>query len=184
MTPVNQIEQEFEELRKRSHEAFQVLDQFTQLHSQLEQLTQTQQELDQYLQQVQTLLQASPIANQSLELETQVDHRFTQFHSELLELRQNFEATTYDLQRQLRQDRIQIKHLEQCQQDPDSSQDGRKLAWLEDSLQDLSSLIYADRSALQHLDRRVNQAKRTIDLLSLLGPLSLIIMTVVLLIVR
>lgn len=187
MTAIDQIEKELADLRSRFSQAFQVLDDLSQLQTHFEQLTQTQQDLEVTLSRAQNALQASstPVAlqEQYSQLEAQLEAKYTQLHSELLDLRHSFEATTYDLQDQLHQDRSQLHQLGQHASTP-SSMDNNKLDWLENSMQDLSNLIYADRSALQHLDRRLNHVKRVTDIITIVGASCIFVITVVLFVTR
>jgi len=182
LTAIDQIEKELADLRNRFSQAFQVLDDFSQLQTHFEQLTQTQQDLEATLGRAQNTLQASStpvLQEQYSQLEAQLEAKYAQLHSELLDLRHSFEATTYDLQDQLHQDRNQLHQLGQNANAP-SSMDNNKLDWLENSMQDLSNLIYADRSALQHLDRRLNHVKRITDIITVVGASFLFVITVVL----
>lgn len=187
MKAIDQIERELEDLRSRFSQAFQVLDNFSQLQTHFEQLTQTQQELEQSLSRAKDTLQASSVPAQLQEqytqLESQMEAKYAQLHSELLDLRHSFEATTYDLQDQLHQDRGQFKQLEQNAGIPPGA-DNNKLDWLENSMQDLSNLIYADRSALQHLDRRLNHVKRVTDIMTIVGASCFFVITVILFVTR
>lgn len=183
MTAIDQIEKELADLRSRFSQAFQVLDDLSQIQTHFEQLTQTQQDLEATLSRAQNTLSASstPVALQ--EQYSQLEAKYTQLHSEMLDLRHSFEATTYDLQDQLHQDRNQLNQLGQNATTP-SSMDNSKLDWLENSMQDLSNLIYADRSALQHLDRRLNYVKRVTDIITIVGASCLFVITVVLFVTR
>lgn len=182
MSAIDQIERELEDLRSRFSQAFQVLDGFSQLQTHFEQLTQTQQELEESLDRAKDSLQKSSMSTQLQEqytqLESQIEAKYAQLHTELLDLRHSYEATTYDLQDQLHQDRSQLKQLGQ----PSGSTPGtdhNKLDWLENSMQDLSNLIYADRSALQHLDRRLNHVKRVTDIITIVGASGFFVMTII-----
>lgn len=187
MRPIDQIEKELEDLRSRFSQAFQVLDGFSQLQIHFEQLTQTQAELEHSLSRAKESLRESPIPAQLQEqhnqLETQLEAKYAQLQSELLDLRHSFEASTYDLQDQLHHDRNQLKQLEQSTGTVPGT-DNNKLDWLENSMQDLSNLIYADRSALQHLDRRLNHVKRMTDILTVVGASCFFVMTVIMFVTR
>ncbi|WP_299407417.1 hypothetical protein [Acaryochloris sp. IP29b_bin.148] len=187
MKAIDQIEKELEDLRGRFSQAFQVLDDFSQLQTHFEQLTQAQQELEQSLSQAKDRLQTSSapgqLHEQYTQLEEQFETKYAQLHSELLDLRHSFEATTYDLQDQLHQDRGQLKQLEQTSGIAPGG-DNNKIEWLENSMQDLSNLIYADRSALQHLDRRLNHVKRVTDIMTIVGASCFFIITVILFVTR
>ncbi|NJM64942.1 MAG: hypothetical protein HC851_04375 [Acaryochloris sp. RU_4_1] len=188
MRAIDQIEKELETLRSRFNQAFQVLDGFSQLQTHFEQLTQTQQELEQSLNQAKAALQeSSPPAQlqaQYTQLETQLETQFAQLHAELIDLRHSFEASTYDLQEQLHQDRSQLNQLQQQNLNTTPGVEGNKLDWLENSLQDLSNLIYADRAALQHLDRRLNHVKRLTDLQTIIGAGCFFLMTLIVFVTR
>lgn len=181
MSAIDQIERELEDLRSRFSQAFQVLDNLAQLQTHFEHLTQTQQELEQSLTQAKERLQGSSLPSdlqeKYAELESQFEAKYTQLQSEVLDLRHSFEATTYDLQDQLHHDRTQIKQLEQSSGVVPGG-DNNKMDWLENSMQDLSNLIYADRSALQHLDRRLNHVKRITDILTVGGGVLVFLVTV------
>jgi uncharacterized phage infection (PIP) family protein YhgE len=184
---IDQIEKELETLRSRFNQAFQVLDGFSQLQTHFERLTQTQQELEQSLTQAKAALQeSSPPAQlqEYTQLETQLEAKFTQLHGELIDLRHNFESTTYDLQEQLHQDRRQLNQLQQQNLNTTPGVESNKLDWLENSLQDLSNLIYADRAALQHLDRRLNHVKRLTDLQTIIGASCFFLMTIIVIVTR
>lgn len=188
MSAIDQLEKELEDLRSRFSQAFQVLDGFSQLQTHFEQLTQTQQELEQSLSQAKNSLEdasaPSELQEQYTELESQFETKYAQLQSEILDLRHSFEATTYDLQEQLHHDRSQLKQLEQTATVPDPGADTNKLDWLENSMQDLSNLIYADRSALQHLDRRLNHVKRVTDIITIVGGSGFFVMTIIMIVTR
>lgn len=187
MSAIDQLEKELESLRSRFSQAFQVLDGFSELQTHFEQLTQTQQELEQSLSQAKNSLEEasvpSQLQEQYVELESQFDTKYAQLQSEILDLRHSFEATTYDLQEQLHHDRSQLQQLEQATT-PAPGSDTNKLDWLENSMQDLSNLIYADRSALQHLDRRLNHVKRVTDIITIVGASGFFVMTIIMVVTR
>ncbi len=187
MSAIDQLEKELEDLRSRFSQAFQVLDGFSQLQTHFEQLTQAQQELEQSLDRAKNTLQETSapaqLQEQYSELESQLEAKYAQLQSELLDLRHSFEATTYDLQEQLHHDRSQLKQLEQTA-DSSPGADTNKLDWLENSMQDLSNLIYADRSALQHLDRRLNHVKRVTDIMTIVGASCFFVMTIIVFVTR
>ncbi|KAI9132872.1 hypothetical protein [Acaryochloris sp. CCMEE 5410] len=187
MSAIDQLEKELEDLRSRFSQAFQVLDGFSQLQTHFEQLTQTQQELEQSLSQAKNSLEdasaPSELQEQYTELESQFEAKYAQLQSDILDLRHSFEATTYDLQEQLHHDRNQLKQLEQTAS-PAPGADTNKLDWLENSMQDLSNLIYADRSALQHLDRRLNHVKRVTDIITIVGASGFFVMTIIMVVTR
>jgi len=183
LSAIDRLEKELEGLRSRFSEAFQVLDGFSQLQTHFEQLTRTQQELEQSLSQAKNSLQETSEPAQYAELESQLEAKFAQLQSEILDLRHSFEATTYDLQEQLHHDRSQLKQLDQMTA-PAPGADTNKLDWLENSMQDLSNLIYADRSALQHLDRRLNHVKRVTDIMTIVGASGFFVMTIIIFVTR
>lgn len=187
MSAIDQIERDLQDLRSRFSQAFQVLDDFAQLQTHFEHLTQTQQELEQSLNQAKDRLQDTPVPThlqeKYTELESQFEAKYAQLQSELLDLRHSFEATTYDLQDQLHHDRSQLKQLEKSAGTTPGT-DNNKMDWLENSMQDLSNLIYADRSALQHLDRRLNHVKRVTDIITIVGASCFFIMTVIVFVTR
>ncbi|WP_299484655.1 hypothetical protein [Acaryochloris sp. IP29b_bin.137] len=183
MSAIDQIERELQDLRSRFSQAFQVLDGFAQLQTHFEHLTQTQQELEESLNQAKDRLQDTSVPTHLQEKYTELETQYAQLQSELLDLRHSFEATTYDLQEQLHHDRSQIKQLEQSAGTAPGA-DSNKMEWLENSMQDLSNLIYADRSALQHLDRRLNHVKRVTDIITIVGASCFFILTIMIFVTR
>lgn len=183
MSAIDQVERELKDLRSRFSQAFQVLDGFAQLQTHLERLAQTQEELEQSLSQAKERLQASSSPTDLNDLESKLEDRCSQLHSELLDLRHSFEATTYELRDQLHHEQTQIKQLEKFA-GTTSGADNNKMDWLENSMQELSNLIYADRSALQHLDRRLKQVKRLTDVLTIVGGCCFFIMTLIIFLTR
>jgi len=182
LSAIDQVERELKDLRSRFSQAFQVLDGFAQLETHLERLAQTQEELEQSLNQAKDRLQDSS-TNDFSDLESKIEDRCSQLHSELLDLRHSFEATTYELRDQLHHEQTQIKQLEKFA-GTTSGSDSNKMDWLENSMQELSNLIYADRSALQHLDRRLKQVKRLTDVLTIVGGCCFFIMTLIIFLTR
>lgn len=187
MNEIDQLEQEIIALRQRFAQSSEVLEDLSQIKKKFDNLSNSYQVLQGSIAQAKVFLDTSPtdtIEPRLAQVEAQMDIRHEQLQAQLTNLRFDFEATT----RQLREDSDHdLKKLSQPKlgnELPFGVEDENRIKWMESSLQHLNTSVYADRAMLQKLDRRVNNLKRTIDIVSVIGGVGFTFLILVIVIFR
>jgi chromosome segregation ATPase len=181
LNEIDQLEQELSELRRRFSQSVGVLEELSQVRSQFADLNQTHQALKDNLARAQSFLDKLPAQSGGLDqkfshLESQVEQRHEQLQAQLTNFRFDFDSMT-------RQMREEIDRVNRETNPLDSSGDKNRISldendrlkWLESSLQHLNASIYAEQANLQALDRRLNQLKRTVDIIAMAGFVGIVI---------
>jgi chromosome segregation ATPase len=177
LNEIDQIEQELSELKQRFAQSAQVLDDLAHLKVQFSELTQTYQAIQSSLGQAEQVLKGSPHQSEALgmrlsQIESQFEMRYEQLQVQLTNSRFDFDATNRQLQEKIEQDHQELTRLRQTQQKSFANlDDGDRIQWLESSLQHFNSSMYADRTALQKLERNYNDLKRMVDIIVVVGPI-------------
>jgi chromosome segregation ATPase len=185
LNEIDQIEQELSELKQRFAQSAQVLEDLAQLKVQFSELTQTYQAIQSSLGQAEQILKSSPEQSEALtarlsQMESQFETRYEQLQAQLTNSRFDFDATSRQLQEKIEQDHHVLTQLRQTQEKSFANlDDGDRIQWLESSLQHFNSSMYADRTALQKLERNYNDLKRLLDICMIVGPIVCVAITLV-----
>jgi DNA repair exonuclease SbcCD ATPase subunit len=186
LNEIDQIEQELSGLKQRFAQSAKVLEDLAHLKSQFSELTQTYQAIQSSLGQAEQILKGSPEQSEALstrlsQIESQFETRYEQLQAQLTNSRFDFDATNRQLHEKIEQDHQELARLKQTQdQSSANSEDGDRIQWLESSLQHFNSSMYADRTALQKLERNYNDLKRLVDIIVVIGPIVSILLLVAL----
>jgi DNA repair exonuclease SbcCD ATPase subunit len=172
LNEIDHLEQELGALRQRFAQSAEVLEDLSQIKEKFQTLSDSYQALQGSIDQAKAFLEASPTESRLAQVEAQMDVRYEQLQAQLTNLRFDFEATT----RQLREDADRNLTMPRSTSPSDvkqgplgSIEEDNRIKWIESSLQHLNTSVYADRSMLQKLDRRVSTLKRTIDIIAVAG---------------
>jgi chromosome segregation ATPase len=177
LNEIDQVEQELSELKQRFAQSAQVLDDLAHLKVQFSELTQTYQAVQASLGQAEQILKGSPEQSEALgiklsQIESQFEMRYEQLQAQLTNSRFDFDATNRQLQEQVEQYHQELGRLRQSQDKSSANlDDGDRIQWLESSLQHFNSSMYADRTALQKLERNYNDLKRVVDIIVVVGSI-------------
>jgi SMC interacting uncharacterized protein involved in chromosome segregation len=176
LNEIDQVEQELSELKRRFAQSAQVLDDLAHLKAQFSELTQTYQAVQASLGQAEQILKGSPEQSEALsirlsQIESQFETRYEQLQAQLTNSRFDFEATNRQLQEQVEQYHQELARFRQSREKSSTNLDeDDRIQWLESSLQHFNSSMYADRTALQKLERNYNDLKRVVDIMVVVGP--------------
>lgn len=190
MNEIDQIEQELSELKQRFAQSAQVLEDLAQLKGQFSELTQTYQAIQSSLGQAEQMLKGSPEQSEALgarlsQIESQFETRYEQLQAQLTNSRFDFDATSRQLQEKMEQDHHVLTQLKQTQEKSVANlDDGDRIQWIESSLQHFNSSMYADRTALQKLERNYNDLKRVVDIMMIAGPIACVLIILFVLIFK
>lgn len=189
MNEIDQLEQEFAALRQRFAQSLEVLENLSQVKEKFDKLSDSYQILQSSIDQAKTFLETSSVESvepRLLQLEAQMDVRYEQLQAQLTNLRFDFDAVTRQLREDVERGQQKLTHVMQSSSDQSllSIEDTNRIKWVESSLQHLNSSVYADRSALQKLDRRVTTLKRTIDIVAVIGFVGFMVLGVIFFIVK
>jgi DNA repair exonuclease SbcCD ATPase subunit len=183
LNDLDQLEQELATLRQRVAQSLEIVDDLSQAKQQFAQLSQTHQSLQQTLDEAKTLLAQSPISSsiesRLAQLESQTDIRYEQLQAQLTNFRFDFDAMTRQFQEQLDRSQSKLSYLQRDTEQESQGGDAERLQWLESSLQHLNSTLYADRSTIQNLERRYITLKRMVDIIAVVGFVSIMLMALV-----
>lgn len=186
MNEIDQIEQELSELKQRFAQSAQVLDDLAHLKTQFSELAQTYQAVQSSLGKAEEILKSSPEQSKALgtrlsQIESQFEIRYEQLQAQLTNSRFDFDATNRQLQEKLEQDRQELTRLRQTQEKSSTHlEESDRIQWLESSLQHFNSSMYADRTALQKLERNYNDLKRVVDIIVVVGPIACLLFLIAL----
>jgi DNA repair exonuclease SbcCD ATPase subunit len=182
LNEIDQLERELIALRQRFSQSAEVLEDLAQIKKQFEQLSSSYQVLQAKINQAKTFLENSPtesIEPRIAQVEAQMDVRYQQIQAQLTNLRFDFEAATRQLREDVEQDPKKLSQINLASTTSLGGEDENRVKWIETSLQHLNTSVYSDRSMLQKLDRRVNNLKRTIDIVGGVGGVSLIFLALI-----
>jgi chromosome segregation ATPase len=183
LNDIDQLEQELSALRQRVAQSLAVVDDLSQAKQQFAQLAETHQSLQQALDEAKSLLvqsqNSSSLEPRLAQLESQTDVRYEQLQAQLTNFRFDFDAMTRQFQEQLDRGQGQLSQMKRSGTQEPKGDDSERLQWLESSLQHLNSTLYADRSTLQKLERRYITLKRMVDIIAVVGFVSIMLMGLV-----
>ncbi len=177
MNEIDQIEQELSELKQRFAQSAQVLDDLAHLKVEFSELTQTYQAIQSSLGQAEEILKGTPAQSEVLgkklsQVESQFEMRYEQLQAQLTNSRFDFDATGRQLQEKIEQNHQELIRLRQAQEKFSANpEEDDRIQWLESSLQHFNSTMYADRTALQKLERNYSDLKRVVDIVVVVGPI-------------
>jgi chromosome segregation ATPase len=173
LNEIDQLEQELVALRQRFAQSLQVLEDLAHIKEKFGTLSDTYQVLQGNIDQAKTFLEtaSTPSVEPRLaQLEAEMDIRYEQLQAQLANLRFDSDAAARQLREEVELEQQQLAHLRQnSDQLPGGTEDANRIKWVESSLQHINSSVYADRAALQKLDRRVSSIKRMIDIIAIAG---------------
>lgn len=180
MNEIDQLEQELVALRQRFSQSLEVLEDLSHIKEKFDTLSKTYQILQSNIDQSKIFLENS--STQSVEprlaqLEAEMDVRHEQLQAQLTNLRFDSDAADRQLRKEVELEQQKLANLSQnSDQFQSEGEEPTRIKWVESSLQNISSSLYADRAALQKLDRRVSSMKRMIDIIAVVGFVSFMIL--------
>jgi chromosome segregation ATPase len=185
LNEIDQLEQELVALRKQFAQSLEVLEGLAHIKEKFDTLSDTYQLLQNNIDQAKTFLETS--SPQSVEprlaqLEAEMDIRHEQLQAQLTNLRFDSDAAARQLREEVGLEQQKLANLSQNGELVGGLDDANRLKWVESSLQHLNSSVYADRAALQKLDRRVASMKRMIDIVAIAGFVSFMVLILILII--
>ncbi len=188
MNEIDQLEQELVALRQRFAQSLEVLEDLAHIKEKFGTLSNTYQVLQNNIDQAKTFLEtaSTPSVEPRLaQLETEMDIRYEQLQAQLTNLRFDSDAAARQLREEVELEQQKLAHLSQnSDQLPGGIEDTNRIKWVESSLQHLNSSVYADRAALQKLERRMSSIKRMIDIIAVTGFVSFMVMGLIFFILR
>jgi chromosome segregation ATPase len=180
LNEIDQLEQELVALRQRFAQSLEVLEDLAHVKEKFDTLSETYQVLQNRLDQAKTFLEtASPQAVEPrlAQLEAQMDMRHEQLQAQLTNLRFDSDAAARQLREDVALEQQKLTTLNgNSEQFQGGKEDANRVKWVESALQHLNSSVYADRAALQKLDRRVAGIKRMIDIIAVTGFVGFMVM--------
>jgi chromosome segregation ATPase len=188
LNEIDQLEQELVALRQRFAQSLEVLEDLAHIKEKFSTLSNTYQVLQNNIDQAKTFLEtaSTPSVEPRLaQLETEMDIRYEQLQAQLTNLRFDSDAAARQLREEVELEQQKLAHLSQNgDQLPSGIEDANRIKWVESSLQHLNSSVYADRAALQKLERRMSSIKRMIDIIAVTGFVSFMVMGLIFFILR
>ena len=188
MNEIDQLEQELVALRQRFAQSLEVLEDLAHIKEKFDTLSDTYQLLQSNIDQAKTFLETAStpsVEPRMVQLEAEMDVRYEQLQAQLTNLRFDSDAAARQLREEIELEQQKLAHINQnSDQLPGGIEDVNRIKWVESSLQHLNSSVYADRAALQKLDRRVASIKRMIDIIAVVGFVGFMVMGLIFFILR
>jgi DNA anti-recombination protein RmuC len=189
LNEIDQLEQELVALRQRFTQSLEVLEDLVHIKEKFDTLSDTYQLLQSNIDQAKTFLETAStpsVEPRMIQLEAEMDVRYEQLQAQLTNLRFDSDAAARQLREEVELEQQKLAHLSQNsdQLPGGAAEDINRIKWVESSLQHLNSSVYADRAALQKLDRRVVSIKRMIDIIAVAGFVGFMVMGLIFFVLR
>ncbi len=188
MNEIDQLEQELTALRQRFAQSLEVLEDLAHIKEKFETLSETYQLLQNNIDQAKTLLEAAStpsVEPRLAHLEAEMDLRHEQLQAQLTNLRFDSDAAARQLRKEVELEQQKLVTLSQNSNHlPSGVEDANRIKWIESSLQHLNNSVYADRTTLQKLDRRVASIKRMVDIIAVIGFVGFMVMMLIFMVLK